>query len=229
MTSKGDASLFQSHFPAESFRQYPWYLGSYEHARKDQTVSANNVNSAQIFSAGGLDFLFIHLECNAPDDVLAWVNDLIAKHPERRALITTHMDLGIIEKPTTEEGYIKDPKGRMRWVKRHGTRGKTAEQMWEKCYRRHANLAMVFCGDQSRVTALRVTGRGDRGNSIPSLLSDYQSESVLRLMRFVPSENRVHAVSYDVKRKVLIDATNYVPDRSQHQFTLEYDMTARKK
>ncbi len=225
MAGSGDAILFQMHFPAVSFKQYPWYLGSYEHARADQNVSANNVNSAQIFSAGGMDFLHLNLECNAPDDVLAWANNLIARHPERRALITTHMDLGVLDKPKDPEGFIKDAKGRMRWTKIHGKLGNTAEQMWDKCYRKHANLAMVLCGDQSRVTAMRVTDTGDHGNTVHRLLSDYQSEPVLRLMRFVASENRVHVVSYEVKREILIDATDYVADRDQHQFTLEYDMS----
>jgi hypothetical protein len=139
------------------------------------------------------------------------------------------MDLGVIDLPTTGEGFITDPKGRMRWVKIHGSRGNTAEQMWDKCYRRHANLGMVFCGDQSRVTALRLTGTGDHGNPIPSLLSDYQSEPVLRLMRFVPSENRVHVLTYEVKQKVLIETTPYVRDRDQHQFILQYDMGGGKK
>lgn len=37
MTSKGDARLFQQHFPASSFREYPWYLGCYEH---DEPIKA---------------------------------------------------------------------------------------------------------------------------------------------------------------------------------------------
>lgn len=161
MTSKGDARLFQQHFPASSFETQPWYLGSYAHARKDQNVSANNVNSAQHFSAGGLDFLHLSLECNAPDDVLAWADTQLKAHPKKVALITTHMDLGIIEKPKTEKGYIEDNKGRMSWVKIHGERGNTGEQMWDKLYRKHPNLFLILCGDQSRVTALRRANLAD--------------------------------------------------------------------
>ncbi len=222
MKRSGDARLFQQHFPAASFRQYSWCLGCYEHTREDKTVSANNANSAQVFRGGGLDFIHLNLECNAPDDVLAWANDLIAKHPQRRALITTHMDLGIRDKPKTTEGYIKDPKGRMRWAKCHGTLGNSAEQMWEKCYRKHATLAMVFSGDQSRVTAMRESRTGDKGNTIHFLLSDYMSQPVLRLYRFVTAENKVHVLTYEVKRRFLVETTNYVRDPTQHQFTLSF-------
>ena len=62
-----------------------------------ERVSANNVNSAQLFSAGGMDFIHLNLECNAPDDVLAWADALLTRHSSHHALITTHMDLGIIE------------------------------------------------------------------------------------------------------------------------------------
>jgi len=222
MTSKGDARLFQRHFPASSFREYPWYLGCYEHDRADQNVSANNVNSAQTFTAGGRRFIVLHLECNAPDDVLAWADDLMRKNSDKHVLVTTHMDLGIVEHPKSSEGYIRDPKGRMRWVKIHGARGNNGEQLWEKLFRKHANLKLICCGDQSRVTALRLTTVGDAGNPVPSLLSDYQSRPVLRLMRFGPEENRVHVLTYDVEQSVLVERTKYVADVNQHQFTLDY-------
>jgi hypothetical protein len=224
MTSKGDARLFQQHFPASTFKDYPWYLGSYTHGRKDQNVSANNVNSAQIFTAAGMEFLHLSLECNAPDDVLAWAGDLLDKHAARHALITTHMDLGILERPKTEEGFIHDPKGRMRWIKIHGERGNTGAQMWDELYRKHPNLRFIFCGDQSRVTALKLTTSADDGHPVTSMLSDYMSQPVLRLLRFVPQENKVHALTYDVSQQVLVDDTPHVHDLSQHQFTLDFPM-----
>ncbi len=225
MTSKGDARLFQQHFPAASFTDYPWYLEHYQHDREDQHVSANNVNSAQLFSAGGLDFLHLSLECNAPDDVLAWADALLKRHPEKRALITTHMDLGIEEKPKTSAGYIHDPKGRMKWLKIHGERGNTGVQMWDKLYRKHPNLHFVLSGDQSRVTALRRADPADDGHLIHALLSDYMSQPVLRLMRFLPAENRVEILTCEVTKGFLVEATRYVPERGQHLFTLPYSMT----
>lgn len=225
MTGKGDARLFQEHFPASSFKSYPWYLGCYEHTHDDQTVSANNVNSAQLFSAGGLDFIHINLECNAPNDVLAWASDVLTKHANRRAFITTHMDLGVLDKPKENDGFIHDPKGRMRWVKCHGVRGNSAEQMWDRLYRKHANLGIVFSGDQSRVTAMSETRTGDHGNVVYSLLSDYMSEPVVRLYRFVPSENKIHVVTCDVRDSLLVESTPYVPEKEKHQFVLDYSMT----
>lgn len=225
MSSKGDSRLFQQHFPASSFADYPWYLGCYTHDRPDQYVSANNANSAQIFSAAGVDFLHLSLECNAPDDVIAWADALLRQHPDRRAVVTTHMDLGIVEKPKTKEGYIHDPKGRMRWSKIHGARGNSGEALWEKLFRHHPNLDLVLCGDQSRVTALRLDTAADDGHTVTSLLSDYMSEPVLRLMRFLPLQNRIDAITWHVPGGFLVEATVHVPERGQHQFSLEFGMT----
>ncbi len=225
MTSKGDATLFQRFFPATRFRDFPWYGGSYTHARPEQNVSANNVNSFQLFSAGGLDFIHLALECNAPDDVLAWAGALLEKHSARRALITTHMDLGPLERPKADDGYFTDPKGRMGWVKVHGARGNSPRQMWDKLYRHHANLHFIFSGDQSRTTAMRVDGERSVGQVVRALLSDYTSSGPLRLYRFVPTENKVHVITFDTTKRTLVDSTKYVPDRSDHQFTLDYAMT----
>lgn len=226
MTSKGDARLFQKYFPALDFASYPWYLGSFERSGFEGSphVSINNVNGAQLFSAGGIDFIHLSLECNAPDDVLSWADQLLRKHSNRHAIITTHMDLGVIEKPTDPQGYVDNPKGRMRWNKIHGELGNTPEQMWEKLYRHHSNLRLILCGDQSRATSMRLTRESDHGQPITSLLSDYQSQPVIRLMRFIPSKDEIEVLTYDVQQNVMVDETRFVKELDQHQFKLAYPM-----
>ena len=225
MTSHGNASLFQQFFPAERFRAFPWYGGCFEHGRDDQRVSANNVNSYQLFSAGGLDFVHLNLECNAPDDVLAWAHAVLQKHAARRALISTHMDLGPVVQPKDNAGFISDPKGRMTWVKVHGKRGNSPVQMWEKLYSKHANIGFIFSGDQSRTTAMRLSAQSGLGHFVHALLSDYTSSGPLRLYRFVPSENKVHAITFDTTKRQLVETTGYVAATAEHQFTVEYGMS----
>lgn len=219
MESDGDARLFQETFPAKSFANDPWYLGSYEGGIGPH-VSVDNVNSAQRFSAGGMDFLHLSLECNAPDDVLAWADATIRQHPECRVIVTTHMDLGVVERPKTTVGHIHDPKGRMRWVKIHGKRGNSGEAMWEKFFRHQPQLDLILCGDQSRVTALRLDTPADDDHVVTSLLSDYMSQPVLRLMRFRPDKSTIEVISWQVEGSFLVEETAYVKDRGQHQFQL---------
>lgn len=225
MTAKGDAALYQRHFPSARFREFPWYAGSYTHERMDQRVSADNVNSHQLFSAGGLDFVHLSLECNAPDDVLAWAEKVLTRYRDRHALITTHMDLGPLEKPVTNDGYFTDPKGRMRWTKIHGARGNSPAQLWDKLYSRHANVRLIFSGDQSRTVAWRLTSPGREGRPVHALMSDYTSSGPLRLYRFLPNLGEIHVITYDTTRREIVTSTRSLPDKISHQFTLTLPVT----
>ncbi len=225
MMANGDSSLFQSYFGAERFKEFPWYGGTYVPERPSPQFSGNNANSHQLFSAGGLDFIHLSLECNAPDDVLSWADQLLTKYANRRAIITTHMDLGVMEHPKTEEGFIHDPKGRMKWIKNHGPNGNKAVQMWDKLYRKHANLGFIFSGDQSRCTALRLDAVGDHGNTVYSFMSDYTSSGPLRLYRFFPADNRVDVITYNTTKNELTETMPLVKDKAAHQFSVPYNMT----
>jgi len=224
MASNGDSSLFQRYFPESRFNDFTWYGGSFRNEGDDQSISGNNANSFQLFSAEGLDFVFLHLECNAPDNVLAWADQVLERHADRRALLTTHMGLGPRDKPQTSRDFFDARKGRMRWKKRHGERGNTPEQMWQKCYQKHQNLFIIFCGDQSRTQALHQTTLGHHGNPIHEALSDYGSAG-LRAYRFVPKDNLIKVYTYSPLQEELCEGTTIVPDRAQHQFTLDYDMS----
>lgn len=225
MTSKGDSSLFQESFPSSRFKPFPWYGGCFEGSASGPRVSGNNANSYQLFSAGGIDFLFLHLECNAPDDVVAWANQLLEQHSDRRAFITSHMGWGPRLQPRTNDGYITDEKGRMEWVKIHGSRGNSPQQLWEKCYRRHPNLIAVFSGDQSRTVAYKAATPGDHGNIVHELMQDYGS-GWLRIYRFFPAENRVDAITFDPRTGELCETTKLVPERNQHQFSFPVELRA---
>lgn len=224
MKTAGDSSLFQEVFPRSRFEEFDWYAGCFEGAGGNPTISGNNTNSAQLFEAGGLKFVFLHLECNAPDDVLAWADSILEKYADRRAIVTTHMDLGPREKPKTNEEYFTLPKGRMVWKKMHGALGNTSQEMWDKCFRKHENLFMICSGDQSRTQAFRLDSTGDHGNTVRALISDYGAEG-LRAMRFVPAENRIEVRTWNPIKGELCESTKVVPEREQHQFTLDYKMT----
>ena len=70
MTRSGDSSLFQQYFPAPRYEGLAWYTGIFT-PESDIAISGNNANSYQLFTGNGSEFVFLHLECNAPDDVLA--------------------------------------------------------------------------------------------------------------------------------------------------------------
>ncbi len=223
----GDSSLFQQYFSQSRFENFAWYGGSFKGKEANRSRSRNNANSFQLFSAEGLDFIILHLECNAPDDVLAWADSVLQSHANRRAIVTTHRYLGPRERPNTAQGYYDDPKGCMVWKVCHGENGNSSRQMWEKCFRKHKNLFMIFCGDQSRTQAMRLTEHGTHGNPVHAVLSDYGRERQrgLRIYNFRPRENLILVKTYNPILDKLCEATDIVPDRNQHQFSLFYDMS----
>ena len=224
MTSNGDSSLFQEVFAKSRFDQFRWYGGCFEQRSGSAAISGNNANSIQLFEAAGMKFVVLHLECNAPDDVLQWANATLRRYRDRRAIITTHMGLGPREKPKTERDYFDAPKGRMTWSKCHGARGNTSQQMWDKCFKMHDNLFLVCCGDQSRTQAMRQESVGQHGNTVHELLSDYGANG-LRVMRFIPTKNQIEVRTWDPLKSVLCESTKFVKDRGQHQFTISYEMS----
>jgi hypothetical protein len=222
MKGSGDASMFQSQFPASRYEGLPWYGGSFQRGSNSQ-VSGNNANSLQLFSAKGIPALFLHLECNAPDNVLAWASDVLDTHKDRIAFVTTHMSLGPLNKPKKGEGYIKDPKGLMQWTKRHEERGNSPQQMWDKCFSKHANLRAVFSGDQSRTQSMYTAKQGDSGNIVHYFMSDYGANG-LRLYRFTPDQAKLQVVTYNPISGALCDSTRIVPDSGRHQFTVHFPL-----
>ena len=210
-TSTGDSSNFQARFPESLFKGFAWYGGSYK----------NNANSWQTFAAAGMQFLIVHLECNAPDNVLAWADGILETHPKHHAIVTTHMYLGPLERPKESQGYYDDPKGRMRWKKCLGAAGNTPEEMWQECFQKHENLLMILAGDQSRTQSYYQCATGQEGNPVHELMSDYR-EGYLRVYCFIPSKREIQVFTYSPVSGALCEGTKIVPQRERHQFTLPW-------
>lgn len=222
MTSEGNSSLFQKYFPASRFEHFDWYGGYYKKENGISKISGSNANSFQLLSAEGIDLVILHLECNAPDDVLQWADSILVSNRNRFAIVTTHMFLGPVNKPETNEGYYNGPKGIMDWNKIHGKRGNTPVQLWEKCFSKHENLHIIFSGDQSRTNTMHLELAGDKGNTVHALLSDYMTgPGPLRIYRFLPKRDKLKVISYNSVTDEIIEGTKIVPDKKEHNFAIK--------
>jgi hypothetical protein len=211
----GDVSRYLAHFPARHYEEHAWHGGSHP--------QRGNAASFQVIEAGGIPLLFLHLEVNAPDSVLSWANEVLAGYPGRVAMVTTHAFLGPIEKPTSKEGYFDDPKGVMRWARCHGGKGNPPQAIWDKCLRKHPNVRLILCGDQSRTQTMRLTLPGAGGHPVHACLSDYRGGN-LRLYRFLRGDRRIEAYTWTVPEGRMCEGTRIAPDPGQHQFTLEWNL-----
>ena len=177
---KGVATMYLQYFdPDKRFKGRSWYGGA----------SPNRLNSYHLFSGGGVDFVILHLEVDAPDHALAWAKSVLDRHPTRAAIVTTHTylrgDAGVGRQ--TQREYRKD--------------GNSSEEIWNKLIRRSPQIFMVLCGHIGSVEEYRQISRNDAGAGVLEMLADYQDRENggngwLRLIRFVPAHNEIQIRTY---------------------------------
>ncbi|GMU20215.1 MAG: serine/threonine protein phosphatase [Phycisphaerae bacterium] len=176
----GVATMYLQYFdPERRFTGRPWYGGA----------SPNRLNSCHLFSAGGADFVVLHLELDAPDDALAWAKDILERHPNCQAIVSLH-------------AYLRGDAGDHRLKKCESRKdGNSAQQIWEKLIRRHPKIIMVLCGHIASVEEYHGVSRNESGGDVLEMLADYQDrrnggDGWLRLIRFLPADGEIRIQTY---------------------------------
>ena len=126
-----------------------------------------------------MDFVIVHLEFCPPTAAVAWASSVLAAHPDRIGIMTTH-------------GYLNESAQRT-------VSGCTSTQyLWDQLAVPNPNLRFMLSGhvhDESRRTDT-VGGR-----TVFQMLADYQDrasggEGWLRILRFVPADDKVYVQTY---------------------------------
>jgi hypothetical protein len=131
MSSSGVATYYDLYFPVSRFEGYPWY-GGYLGKDPADPVNRQNKNSYQLFSASGLDFIVIHLEYDVPGYSVAWADRILKQHPNRRAILSTHLFL-----------HNSGARSNAVWDRPDGT---SAEGLWQQLIRTNCNVFLVLSG-----------------------------------------------------------------------------------
>lgn len=152
----GGLDNFRSAFGDDKpfFEDKPWYVASFR----------GGANSAQLFRAGGYEFLHFALEMQADDEVVAWVESVLAKHPNRPTILSTH-------------DYL-DPRGERRAnpiidldrVDPEHHNG--AEELFRKLIAKNDQIFLVLCGHHHG-QSFRVDAN-EQGHEVYQMLADYQ-------------------------------------------------------
>jgi len=188
--SPGSTTLFNQYFGSDHFAGRSYYGGHY---------GTDNDNHYDLFSAGGLDFIVVHLESPPATAVLNWADALLTTYSTRRAIIVSHDLIG-----TGNPGAFS-----------------TTGQPIYDALRDNPNIVLMVSG--------HAAGEGRRsdtygGSTIHTLLADYQSvgsggNGWMRVMEFSPANNEIRVKTYSpVLGQWDIDATS--------QFTLPYAMSS---
>jgi hypothetical protein len=213
MNSAGVATNYDIHFPVSRMSGYPWYggyLGQNLFSFTDP-IDRQNKNNFSLFSAGGMDFVVIHLEYDMPTYAVAWANRVLAAYPNRRAIIATHL-------------FLNTSASRPSSVLNRTTDGMSAASVWNSLIFNNCNVFLVLNGHypgEANRTDLNACGQ-----PVHQLLSDYQSrtnggDGWLRYMTFKPSENKIYVYTYS---PTLGGGAGQFETDANSQFVLDYNM-----
>ena len=161
-------SKLNEYFPYTRYEDEYWYGGHYP--------STGNENNYELFSAGGDDYIILHLEDVPNANVISWAGGVLDHYTNRKAIITTH---SYINAGANFVGGGQD--------------------IWNNLIDDRGNVHFVLCG---HVDDERYNGRtANDGHTVHELLADYQGVSghgdgYLRIMEFVPSANSVNVYTY---------------------------------
>ncbi|MGH7930493.1 MAG: PKD domain-containing protein, partial [Candidatus Binatia bacterium] len=157
-------------------------------------------NHFSLFSAGGMDFIVVYLEFDpaANPTVLAWADELLKTHVNRRAIVVSHY--------ITEAGNPAP----------FGVQG----QAIYEALKGNANLFLMLSAhrpNEGRRTDIF------NGNTVHTLMSDYLAranggDGWLRILEFSPANNRIRVRTYS-------PTLNQFETDADSEFTLSYDMT----
>jgi len=183
-----NAVYYNQYFGYARFGKYPWYGGHYEDT---------NDNNYQLFSAGGMDFIIIHLEYNLSDEALTWADGLLSAHPDRRAIVCSH--------------YI---------VRYTGFFSTLGEKIFN-ALKHNPNLFLLLGGHDPNGSGRRTDIVGD--STIYSLMTDYQTlseggEGWFKMLTFSPKDNTIFVRTYSPHR-------NSYRTYNTERFNIDYRMT----
>jgi hypothetical protein len=215
--SVGQSPIPQSYldnFGPARFAGRPWY-----------GASPSGMSSYQFFSAGGMEFLAVHLECDTPVRELTWAQEIIDANRDRPVMLTTHRYLQDAEDYTS--GVPLVPSGRYPaiWYTVEGTYtpdGIQSEEFFHWFIRKNPSIFLVNCGhfhEEFRQVSTNVAGL-----PVHEVLADFQDDpnggdGWLRIMRFDVATNTIDVDTYSPTLAAIRTA-------DESDFTLSVDFHA---
>lgn len=211
----GDASTRDTHLntylPPSKWRRQPTFGGT---MRED-----DGQNTYHLLSAGDAEWVVVALEWGPRDDAVAWANEVMASHADRRGILITHAfvnnndrryDFADKSHPQDFNPHLYKTPGPMN----------DGEQLWQKLVRRH-DFRLVFNGHVLGDGAGYVAEKTSKGHTCHQMLSNYQmrtlgGEGYLRLVEFRPDGKTVQVKTYSP----LYDKYMIQPDQ---QYAFEMD------
>ncbi|RYF21952.1 MAG: metallophosphatase, partial [Flavobacteriales bacterium] len=157
--------IFNNYFPFSDFSKKSHYGGAFEPEKLD--------NAYFLLNTGKVKWIVITLEFGPRNEVLDWANEILAKHPNRLAIVNTH---AYMYSDNTRIGEGDNWRPQAYGVgKDTGEKAvNDGEQIWDKLIRKQANVRFVFSGHILNGGVGTLTSINDTGQPVYQMLANYQ-------------------------------------------------------
>lgn len=200
----GTYDEYWKYFGAERFMDLPHYGESYK----------NNMGHYDLISSYGNDFIIVYMGWGLGQSEIDWMNEVLAKYPERKAILAFHEYLLV-----------------------SGNRAPIADQIYEEVVVPNKNVIATLSGHyhdaELKVDDIDDDGDGTADRTVYQMLADYQGAEegglgYIRLMQFDMKNNKLHMKTYSPK---LDDYNYYDPTEypQKDEFSLDLDLQGKMK
>ncbi|QFT88014.1 Calcineurin-like phosphoesterase [Bacillus sp. THAF10] len=199
-----DYTEYYRYFGADRFENKPYYGGSY----------LNNKGHYDLISSQGNDYIMVYLGWGIDDEGIKWVNEVLAAHPDRIAILSFH-----------------------EYLQATGVRHPMGDRLYQEIVLPNENVVAVLSGhyheSQLLVDEVDDNGDGTPDRQVYQMLADYQAgpeggQGFMRLLHFDTANNRILVNTYSP----YLDQYNYYDPASfpgKDEFILELDLAPTKK
>jgi len=199
-----DYTKFKQYFGEDRFKDNQVFGGSYD----------NNRGHYDLVSSNGNDFIIVYMGWGLGDKEIEWMNEVVSKYPERKAILCLHEYLLV-----------------------SNNRAPIADQIFEKVVKPNKNVIAALSGHyhdaELKVDQLDDNGDGIPDRSVYQMLADYQGApegglGYIRLMQFDMKNNKLHIKTYS---PYLDDYNYYDPetDKGKDEFSLDLGLEPAAK
>lgn len=168
----GDYTNFSKYFGAWRYENNPWYGESYK----------DNRGHYDLITVDGIDFIMIYMGWGVGDEEIAWMNDVLAQYPERKAILNFH-----------------------EYLLASGGMGEEPQRIHDEVVAVNPNVIMVLSGHYHNAQTVTETfddnGDGETDRTVYQMLFDYQGLAeggmgYMRLMHFDHDNEKIIIRTY---------------------------------
>ena len=211
---------YKSDFGPDRYRSRDWYGGS---GPTNGDRNRDDLNSYQLFSAGGYEFLHLALEWEVPGTVtdpttpLGWAQRVLDQYPNRPTILTTHSYLKVREEARTTA--VEEVNGD----------GNSGEDIWQSLVSQNPQIFMVLCGHFWRDDGeYHQVSQNEACGSVYELLANYQAgekrgQGFLRRIEFRPGEGESAPDRIQVRTYSPVLDEYRTDDNSEFAFDVDFD------